>query len=191
MSISALLRNDGYEELKHLLSMVIRVGEITSIDPFRHTARVVFPEDDNCTSYDLPILCPNTLKNHNYHMPDIGEDAVCLFRPDGIEDGFILGSFYAGDVKPPATDPDIRMVKFNDDTTVTYNRKTHELDIVIEGTKIHADRQTVDVTTPKTINLKSTDINIQASNTVNITGNSVVVGGNSTIVLSAPSVTVN
>lgn len=184
MSISALFSNEGYEEIRHLLSMIIRVGEITSIDPIKHTARVVFPEDDNCTSYDLPILCQNTLKNHDYHMPDVGEDAVCIFMPDGIEDGFIIGSFYAGDVTPPTDNPNVRMVKFDDDTTVTYNRETHELDVVIEGTKIHADRQTIDVTTPKTINLESTTVNIKASESVNIKADSL-------IKLNAPKITLN
>ena len=71
-------------------------------------------------------------------MPDIGEDVLCVFLLGGIEDGFVLGSFYAPEVARPTANKDERKVKFKDDTTVTYNRATHELDVVIEGTHIHA-----------------------------------------------------
>lgn len=69
-------------------------------------------------------------------MADIGEDVLCVFLPGGIEDGFVLG--YAPEVARPTSNKDERKVRFKDDTTVTYNRATHELDVVIEGTNIHA-----------------------------------------------------
>ncbi len=151
---------DGNEAQSNL----IRIGEVSSIDPAKGTARVAFDDEDSMVSYDLPVLQRNTLENHDYWMPDIGEDVVCLFLPTGSEDGFILGSFYADEIKPPASTEDIRMVEFSDGTKVSYDRSSHELKATIEGTEIKADRNTVDITGAKTVNVESaTAINIKSA----------------------------
>lgn len=101
---------------------VIRSGRISSINPENGTARVVFADKDNLVSYDLPVLQRSTLKNKDYGMPDIGESVVCLFQPNGIAEGFVVGAHYNEEDVPPVTDPDVRMVKFEDGTVVSYNR---------------------------------------------------------------------
>lgn len=155
--------------------MCIRVGEVTSIDPQKHTARVSFPEDDNNTSYELAVLCRNTFSNRDYNMPDVGEDVLCLFLPDGIEDGFIIGSFYAGEVTPPTNNPDERKVIFADGASVTYNRKTHSLDVVIGSSKIHADQSTISAETSDTISAKAQTINIDGSASVTVKSSKVTI----------------
>lgn len=155
--------------------MCIRVGEVTSIDPQKHTARVSFPEDDNNTSYELAVLCRNSFSNRDYGMPDVGEDVLCLFLPDGIEDGFIVGSFYAGEVTPPTADQDERKVIFADGASVTYNRKTHSLDVVIGSSKIHADQSTISAETSDTISAKAQTINIEGSASVTVKSSKVTI----------------
>lgn len=125
------------EQICSFLMNNIRVGEVTATIPSKHLIRVAFPDDID-VSHELPVFCPNTKDNSDFHMPDIGEDVLCVFLLGGIEDGFVLGSFYAPEVARPTANKDERKVKFKDDTNVTYNRATHELDVVIEGTHIHA-----------------------------------------------------
>ena len=110
------------------------------------------------------VIQHNTLENHDYWMPDIGEDVLCVFLPTGSEDGFILGSFYADEIRPPASTENIRMVEFADGTKVSYDRESHELKATIDGTEIKANRDTVDITGDKTVNVESaTSINIKSS----------------------------
>lgn len=66
---------------------LIKIGEVSSIDPAKCTARVVFDDEDGLVSYDLPILQRNSLKNHDFAMLDVGEDAIVLFFGEGQEDG--------------------------------------------------------------------------------------------------------
>jgi len=147
----------------------VRIGEVSSINPAKCTARVVFDDEDSMVSYDLPVLQRNTLENHDYQMPGIGEDVVCLFRSGGCEDGFIVGALYAGQVTPPANSADIRTVVFRDGTRITYDRSSHTLSTVIEGTTIVADRQSVSVQTPKSVSVKSGQtVDIEAAQTVNV-----------------------
>jgi phage baseplate assembly protein V len=190
--MSDLFGSESVEALSRTVSQLIRVGEVSSIDPVKHTARVTFPEEDNSTSYDLAVLVRNSYDNHDYNMPDIGEDVLCLFLPNGHEDGFILGSFYAGQIKPPTTNKDERKVEFSDGTTVTYNRSTHELDVVIEGTQIHADRQTVDITTPKTVNITTTDATVTASGNIKLSaGDNIDIKAGGVVTIQGSTVNIN
>ena len=115
---------------------LIKIGEVSSVDPEKCTARVVFDDEDSLVSYDLQILQRNTYENQDYQMVHPGEDVVCLFLGSGQEDGFIIGSLYAGEIKPPEASLDRRTVVFSDDTRVCYDRQEHKLTVTIEGTEI-------------------------------------------------------
>lgn len=162
------------EELEQSLARFIRVGEVVSIDTQTHTARVAFKEDNNNVSYNLAVLERNTYDNHDHQMPDVGEDVLCVFLPCGSEDGFILGSFYAGEVTPPSTNPDERRVVFKDEAFAVHNRKEHTFDFQTENTKIHVDRERVTVETPLNITLRSHGtIDIKADGVITIKGSAV------------------
>ena len=165
-------------------SNIIRIGEVSSIDPAKGTARVAFDDEDSMVSYDLPVIQRNTLENHDYWMPDIGEDVLCVFLPTGSEDGFILGSFYADEIRPPASTENIRMVEFADGTKVSYNRESHELKATIDGTEIKANRDTVDITGAKTVNVESaTAINIKSTViTLTMGGTTMTLNGGNAII---------
>ena len=138
----------GNSDIKHQLSRLIRIGEVSSVDFVKGTARVVFDDYDGMVSGDLPVLQFNTIGNQDYHMPDIGEDVLCLFLPNGTVEGFIIGSFYAGEIIPPETTGEKRTVVFLDGTRFSYDRTTRQFDIEIDQTKITATAEGVTVTAP-------------------------------------------
>lgn len=147
---------------------LIKLGEISSIDPGRGTARVVFDDEDGLVSYDLPVLQRNTLKNHDFAMPDIGEDAIVLFFGEGQEDGVIIGSIYAGEVTPPESTENRRTVVFDDDTRVCYDRQEHKLTVTIEGTEIVFNRQDGSITVPNAVTINCTTATVNASSSVTL-----------------------
>lgn len=154
------------------LNSLIKIGEVSSVDYAKATARVVFDDDDSIVSYDLQVLQKNTIANQDYAMPDIGEDVVCLFLPSGPEDGFILGSVYAGEITPPESSANKRTVKFSDDTVISYDRAAHKLSITIGGTKINTNGSSVVIESP-TIELKG---NVNVTGTVTASGDVVGAG---------------
>lgn len=179
------------EQIRAFLMNIIRVGEVTKTVPSKHMVRVAFPEDDD-VSHELPVICPNTKDNSDFHMPDVGEDVLCVFLPGGIEDGFVLGSFYAPEVARPTANQDERKIRFKDGTTVTYNRATHELDVVIDGTHIHADRQKVNVTTPQEVNINTTNANITASGNITMqSGGDTTITAGGTLTLQGSTTNIN
>lgn len=172
------------DRLTRKLARFIRVGRVKALNPEKHMVRVLFEAEDSL-SYELPVLVHNTFANHDYAMPDLEDDVVCVFLPDGPEDGFVIGSFYAGEVTPPANSEDLRRVQFQDGTTVTYNRASHDLDVVIEGTHIHANRQSVDVTTPISVN-----VNTNGNISLNASGNIAIQAGGA-VTINGASVSIN
>ena len=156
------------ENVQELLNGLIRIGEVSSIDVNKSTARVVFDDEDSLVSYDLAVLQRNTFKNHDYGMPDIGEDVLCIFLPNGQEDGFVIGSFYAGEVKPPESNGNKRTVVFSDGSRVCYDREAHNLTLTIDGTEIVFDRENGSITVPKAVTINCTTATVNASESVKL-----------------------
>lgn len=147
---------------------LIKIGEVSSVDPEKCTARVVFDDEDSLVSYDLQILQRNTYENQDYQMVHPGEDVVCLFLGSGQEDGFIIGSLYAGEIKPPEASLDRRTVVFSDDTRVCYDRQEHKLTVTIEGTEIVFNRQDGSITVPNAVTINCTTATVKASSSVTL-----------------------
>lgn len=158
-----------------------KIGEVSSIDPARCTARVIFDDENSMVSYDLPIMQRNSMGNRDYQMPDIGEDVLCLFRSDGFEDGVIIGSFYAGDVEPPETMADRRTVVFKDGTRICYDRAAHTLTVTIAGTEIVFDQQKGLITVPDSVTVNCTTATVNASSSVTINSPDTTCTGNLTV----------
>ncbi len=100
---------------------MLRFGIVSQIDPIKVQARVSF-EDDESTSFWLPIIQTKTLKDKFYAMPDIGEQVACLMD-ENSEDGVILGAIYS-----------------TEDVSTTQSEK--QLSINLEdGSYINADKE--------------------------------------------------
>lgn len=135
---------------------LIRIGTISSINPSKATARVTFEDRDNQVSKEMPIIFRRTIGTQDYSMPKVGEQVLCIFLPNGFEEGFIIGSFYVDSV--PANDENKRLVKFEDGSIVEYN----------------AGEITIDA--------KGGNVNIMAAKNVNIDGpDGVIIGKDVTI----------
>lgn len=116
-----------------IIKNLIRVGIVSSVDAAACTVRVAFSDKENMVSYDLPVLQNNTLNNKSYHLPDAGEQVVCLFLPNGLAQGFVIGSIYSAQDVPPVNSADKWHVKFADGTTIEYDREEHTLAIDAKG----------------------------------------------------------
>ena len=110
----------------------LRFGRVKEYDKKRHMATVTFP-DMGIVSDWLPVLVPNSLRNHDELPLDKGEHVACIMAGTGTECGVILGAFYDDTNKPPVADENIRAVTFSDGTTITYDRKEHVMTVKCVG----------------------------------------------------------
>lgn len=122
---------------------LIREGIVSAVYPERCSCRVTFPDRDNLVSAELPILQPAGAKNKYYSLVDVGDSVLCLMAPNDTEGnaGYVIGSRYDDKNAPPAQNQDISMIRFEDGTTLSYNRAEHLLEINCVGNiKINGKR---------------------------------------------------
>ena len=131
---------DRIKRLENTVNQMVHQGIVTSVQPDRGTVRVELPDADRLISKELPVLFQRTADNKSYDMPNIDEQVVCLFLPNGMEQGFVLGSPYSEADPVPVTDPEKRHYVFKDGTWMEYDRKAHKLTLEVKGSMdIHAD----------------------------------------------------
>lgn len=110
-----------------VVTRLVRVGEVVSVDEQRGTVRVEFKDADGVVSYPLPVLSSKTHEDKAIHLPDLGEHVVCIFLPNGQEEGFVLGAFYSTADEVPVASRDKRHIRFKDGSWFEYDRSTHKL----------------------------------------------------------------
>lgn len=113
---------------------MLRFGIVSQIDPINVQARVSF-EDDESTSFWLPILQTKTLKDKFYAMPDIGEQVACLMD-ENSEDGVILGTIYSTeDVPVTQSEKEISM-NLEDGSYINANKESQTLTVAFSTMKL-------------------------------------------------------
>lgn len=113
---------------------MLRFGIVSQIDPINVQARVSF-EDDESTSFWLPILQTKTLKDKFYAMPDIGEQVACLMD-ENSEDGVILGAIYSiEDVSTTQSEKQLS-VKLEDGSYINADKENKTLTVAFSKMKL-------------------------------------------------------
>lgn len=83
------------------------------------------------------IVNRGSLANKDYWIPDIDEQVLCLMMPNksgqGLNEGFILGSFFSAEDAPQERSADVRAVKFGDGTVIKHDRKSGSLTVNATG----------------------------------------------------------
>lgn len=123
--------------LMSMLRRVIRIGNVSSLNPDNMSCRVTFPDMDDAVSRELPILNTGSGAGKMYWLPSVGEQVLCLMIPSqggrGSNDGVVLGSFFNSVDKPVRTGEGIRRIDFGDGSYVEHDRNTGNLTIKATG----------------------------------------------------------
>ena len=121
----------------NFIKNIIRIGRVSSIDVNTNTARVAFSDKDDLVSGKLMIVNRGSMVDKDYWIPDIDEQVLCLMLPNksglGLNEGFILGSFFSAEDAPQERSTDVRAVKFGDGTVIKHDRSTGNLTVNATG----------------------------------------------------------
>ncbi|MHC1747430.1 MAG: hypothetical protein AB9856_03460 [Cellulosilyticaceae bacterium] len=71
---------------------MVRIGEISSVNKEKQTAKVLLKDLDDMVSDDLIIVTPFGIALSEDMLPKINQFVLCVFLEDST-DGFILGSW--------------------------------------------------------------------------------------------------
>jgi len=119
--------------MEEVIRELVRVGVVTNVYPDRGTVRVRLTDADDQVSFELPVIFRKTMKDKEYWMPDVGEQVVCLFSAQGLEQGFVLGAIYSKNDSVPVASRDKWHIRFEDGTTIEYDKKEHKCSVDCKG----------------------------------------------------------
>lgn len=140
----------------NFIKNIIRIGRVSSIDVNTNTARVAFSDKDDLVSGNLMIVNRGSMVDKDYWIPDIDEQVLCLMMPNksgqGLNEGFILGSFFSAEDAPQERSADVRAVKFGDGTVIKHDRSTGNLTINATSD--------IDIIAGGTVTIKGATVNI-------------------------------
>lgn len=103
---------------------LIRVGTVNSVNAESGSVDVLFEDKDNMILDDLPLF------SFEYNMPDVGEQVVCIFLGNGIENGFCLGKYYSEIKKPPTSNKNIYIKEFDENTSIQFDKISKTLKVI-------------------------------------------------------------
>lgn len=186
--------NKNLEQLYTLLLQVIRMGKVTARNAELHKVQVKVA--DTCgapliTDF-LPVLSQRTVNDCEYDLPDIGQDVVVIFMPNGLETGFVLGGFYNTNQKPNQTNPDIYQHSFKDGTFLQYDRAAHVLTADVKGDIVAKATGNADINVDGNVTeTVGGDLSATVSGNISVASSSAVtIKGASSITLNAPTVNI-
>lgn len=116
---------------------MLRFGIVSQINPVLAQARVSF-QDDESTSYWLPVLQTKTFKDKFYAMPDIGEQVACLMD-ENSEDGVILGAIYSTEDVPVVTSEKQLSLNLENNSLINIDKETNSLNITFENINLNGN----------------------------------------------------
>ena len=144
---------------------MLRFGNITEIDVNKGYARVTFI-DDGIVSAPLQMCVMGAISNKYFHTFDVNEQVACLMD-ENSEEGVILGAIFNNSTAPDGGNKDIVRVKFSDNSSIEYNRSTHEYNIDVKGK--------INITSESDLKIKSNSkVNIEGATEVKISSDAVV-----------------
>lgn len=152
---------------------LLHVGQISSVSPETASARVAFDDLDGHVSGDLRIIFPAMGRWRICWTPKVNDHTTVLRLPNGIQEGFILGTHYTGSNLPEeGADGLITLISEDGQNVICLDALTGALSmevragVDIKGKKIvlEAEELTIRASTLKFIG------NVQVNGNLSVTG---------------------
>ena len=118
----------------HKMNQLFKVGYVTARRPEKHRVKVEIRDTVKKTLVTkfLPVLVPCACSDLHFDLPAIGDEVLCCFLPNGLEQGFVIGSLY-GKQDPPVKEADKFHRLFKDGTFIEYDKENHKLTCDVKG----------------------------------------------------------
>lgn len=167
-------------DLIRRLENLVRFGVIHSIDYAEARCIVDF---QGIMTKPLPWLTIRAGSDATWDSPSVGEQVVVLSPSGELANGLVLFGMYSNTHPAPSASPDLKIRKFSDGATISYNTATHHLDAILPagGTATLTAKGGVTINGDTTINGNvTTNGNVQTNGNTSMTGNNAV-GGSQTV----------
>jgi phage baseplate assembly protein gpV len=112
---------------------IIRIGTVLKVNYLNGTVDITYPDRDNSTSFDIPLL------SFEYDPPDKGDMVLVIFLANAMEKGFVIGKPFNKNNKPRNGNKGIVRKDFDSSSFMEYNKTTKTLTINADNLVINGN----------------------------------------------------
>lgn len=171
-------------EVERSRASMLRAVRVAEVDADKALVRVYLKDgkEDEAKSAWLPLINARAGGNRAWHLPDVDEQMM-LFAPDGnTESAVLLGGVYSKYGPQPSNDPDLDLMAYKDDASVSYHRGEHQyrVDVPDDGgsVSIHGGA-TVSIDAGQSVSVNAgVSVDIAAGEKIVLTAPMVIINGN-------------
>lgn len=147
-------RVDGIEELalpdlERRTANQIRLGTVLAVDHAKARVRIKSGEIESAW---LPWSTGRASgAKRRWDPPEVGEQVVMLAPTGDLRQAVVLTGVYQSSAAAPSASPDKDSTVYSDGTVIEYDRAAHALVADLQGTKLFADRNKIELTIGGTV----------------------------------------
>ncbi|MFB9136718.1 phage baseplate assembly protein V [Vibrio olivae] len=122
-------------DIQRRLSNMVKRGRVHSVDFSKTPPRVRVEYAENAVTGWLPWVSglASVKGRTDWNPLSIGEQVLIVSESGDLSSGVVIGSLLDSTNTPPSHSEFEHMTQFDDGTSFSYNRKTHELKVDIKG----------------------------------------------------------
>ena len=147
-------RTEGIEELalpdlERRQANAIRYGTVAEVDYAKARVKI---KSGNITTAWLPWAAGRASgAKRRWDPPEIGEQVAVISPGGDLAQGLVLPGVYQDSAAAPSSSADKDTTVYNDGTVIEYDRAAHALTADLQGTKLFADRNKIELTIGGTV----------------------------------------
>lgn len=179
-------RTEGYEELalpdlERRQANAIRFGTVSAVDLANARCKI---RSGNIETAWLPWAAGRASgAKRRWDPPEVGEQVAVISPGGDMAQGLVLPGVYQASAAAPSDSADKDRTVYSDGTVIEYDRAAHALTADLQGTKLFADRNKIELTIGGTVltltaagtTLKTPQLTVDAEQST-FTGNVAVQG---------------
>ncbi|CAG9297584.1 phage baseplate assembly protein V [Celerinatantimonas diazotrophica] len=122
-------------DIQRRLSNLVRKGRVHSVDFTQTPPRVRVEYAPRATTTWLPWVGgrASSQSRTDWEPLAVGEQCLILSQSGELSAGVVLPAMLDSQSPPPSTSADEHVTQYADGTQTRYNRKTHQLSVMVKG----------------------------------------------------------
>lgn len=147
-------RTEAYEELalpdlERRQANAIRYGTVAEVDYANARVKI---KSGNITTAWLPWAAGRASgAKRRWDPPEVGEQVAVISPGGDLSQGLVLPGVYQSSAAAPSDSADKDSTVYSDGTVIEYDRAAHALTADLQGTKLFADRNKIELTIGGTV----------------------------------------
>lgn len=160
---------EAFDDLDRQATQMIALGTVVAVDPAGARVRV---EIAGAETNWLPWTTARAHGVSFWSMPAVGEQIAVLSPGGDCVDGIVIPAIFQNQHPAPSTDPDLHVVRFDPETTLSFDTRLKRLAVTCSGS-IDIEAKSLIRVVGATVQFTGGGIAVASAGTADISGEQI------------------